>query len=48
MVLAPVRAACTLQHLWHYFEWTPTKGMLEGASLLENVRVQHVYAVGEG
>ena len=39
VVLAPVKATCTLPSLWHCFGWVLAKGVLERASLQENVVV---------
>ena len=39
VVLAPVRAACTLLGMWHRFGCSPDKGMLNGVDLQENAEV---------
>ena len=36
VVLAPIRAACTLPGLWKSFGYATAKGESEGAGLLEN------------
>ena len=41
VLLAPVRASCTMPDLWHLFQWALTKGLLDKVGLKENVGVGH-------